>query len=196
MTKKLSGITILAILAFAVMAQADMVELNLFTLGCPTTFNINSQYWETNFNLGVTFSQISNIYMDWSGEITGGQFYNPWDNPPIFPIDIGIRADLGQYPNWRYAEIWAGESTYPEPETFDQLSGFVRNSPLPDLFNGQGVIGLEYDVLGYAEGSYIEYGVVNLTRAKLVIEGTIIPEPLTITFLITGIILLRKNKKS
>ncbi len=44
---------LLALMLFMVCpVRADIVEVNLFDLGCPTEFNWDAQYWQTDFDLG------------------------------------------------------------------------------------------------------------------------------------------------
>ena len=177
-------------------ARADIVELNLFSLGCPTAFDHNSPSWQTNFDLGVTFTQISHVYIDWSGEIMG-RLVLAWHTPPAYPSNEEIEAALGHYPSWRYTTALGGKTTYPESEVFDRLSEFVNGSmSWSELFDGQGTITIEYpELLSVPEISVIEYGFINLTSATLIVDGTIVPEPATIVLFVTGIIGLRTRKR-
>ena len=102
--------TILAVIVlFGVCpARADIVELNLFDIGCRTEFNWDSPYWQAEFNLGVEFLEISHVYMDWSGEITAGLAIRN-DNPDEpFPLDVGIGASLGSNPWPRISSVYGG----------------------------------------------------------------------------------------
>ena len=103
------GVVVVVILLCAVGAYSDTVEVNLFDLGCPT--NLSS--WTTEFDMGVTFSQISNVYIDWSGQMTAGLAVsnnNP-NNP--FPMDIGIIAYLGDNPWPRALKYREGKEPIP-----------------------------------------------------------------------------------
>jgi hypothetical protein len=197
--KKFSRTIFVVLFAFAcqVPARADTVELDLFSIGCQHTYDINSQYWQTNFDLGVAFTQISHVYMDWSGGITAGLAID-YDNPnEPFPLDVGIGATLWSSPSWRHISIYDGEATYPSPEIFDRLSEFVDGSmPWSELFDGQGTIAMGYEELvsGF-EWEYVEHGSIALDSATLIVEGTIVPEPATILFLAAGIIGLRIRKR-
>ncbi len=102
------------IFVFGGTSRAENVQLDLFGLGMPAGFNMNSPYWQTNFDLGVTFTQISHVYIDWSGAITGGlAVYYRGQQP--FPLDVGVYAGLGFNPDLRITEIWGGAASYPSP---------------------------------------------------------------------------------
>jgi len=183
-------ITILVLLAWVCPAGAGIVQLDLLDLGCPTEFNCDTWEWQTDFDLGVTFSDITKVYMDWSGEITAGLVVdddNP-DNP--YPLDVGIYSSLGGSPYPRFAYVWGGELTYPVPEPFDHLSEFelLGTTTWSDLLDGQGTIRMQYTESIMLYGYYVEHGSISLERAILVIDGVIVPEPATILFLIMGLI--------
>ncbi len=67
---KIIAIIALIVLFSITSAVADIVELDLFDLGCPSAYDPDSLYWTTDFDLGVTFIEISNVYIDWAVEIT------------------------------------------------------------------------------------------------------------------------------
>jgi hypothetical protein len=183
-------------LCFSATAGATIVELDLLSLGCPTELNIDSTYWQTNFDLGVNFTEITNVYMDWSGSITAGLAIDSYHQYEPFPLQVGLLAGLGIPFNWRHTDIWGGETTYPAPEPFDCLSEFVYGSmSWSELFDGQGSIGIEYQEVIMADlgGRYVEHGSVTLDKAILRVEGTV-PEPATILFLGAGIISLFVKK--
>jgi hypothetical protein len=190
----LSIALVASVLAFAGVSKADTVEL---PLNCAGTYGFNS-YWQANFDLGVTFSEISHVYIDWSGGITAGRaiYYTDPCNP--FPLDVGIYASLGSNPWPRSTEVWGGESTYPEPEIFDKISQFslLGISSWSDLLDGQGNIMISHTSF-YGDGwNYIDYGSVILNDATLIVEGTVIPEPATFILLVLGFtqIIRRKSR--
>ena len=98
---------VLVVSACQVPARADTVELDLFSIGCRHTYDFNSPYWQTNFNLGVTFTQISHVYINWSGGITAGLAIDYDDPCNPFPREVGIYAGLG-FP--RMTEVWGGRN--------------------------------------------------------------------------------------
>jgi hypothetical protein len=176
------------ILGFTGMAKADTVEL---PLNCAGTYDINTPYWTSDFDLGVTFSEISHVYIDWSGEITAGLaiYYTDPCNP--FPLEVGIRAGF-TFP-FRYVAVWGGEQSYPAPEPFDFLSE-IKPSTWSDLLDGQGTIRIQFEELIMTNGRYIKDGSVMLDDAALIVEGTVIPEPATFLLLSLGGIMLRKRR--
>ena len=76
--KKLNLLLIFAALMclYSVPTRADTVQLDLLSLGCPTELTSDTAggplYWQKDFDLGVTFSEISHVSIDWSGGITAG----------------------------------------------------------------------------------------------------------------------------
>lgn len=198
MKAKITGIVTAAMVliwGFAGIAKADIVKLNLFDLGCPTEFNFDSPYWQTEFDLGVTFIEISNTYMEWSGEVTAGLGVNL--EPPVsqpFPLEDGIIAWLEGDPWPHFADFYGGETTYPNPEVFDEWSKFdAWGTTWSYLLGGQGTISVGFAVKGGLVG-YIEYGFVELEKINLVFEGRVVPEPATILFIAVGTFWIRLKK--
>jgi hypothetical protein len=195
--KKTIAITTFFLLLNTSLASADIVEIDLFELSCQQVYDFNSPYWTADFDLGIKFLEISNVYIDWAGEITAGLAVNPWvPGPQPFPFDEGIGASLGGEPYARRATISGGEATYPEPEVFDCLSEFqlLGTTTWTDLLDGRGTIIIGYEGLASSVGGVIEHGFVVLNEASMVIEGTIVPEPATFLFLVLGVALISVNK--
>jgi hypothetical protein len=192
--KVIRTIFVVLVLGFFGISRADIVELDLFDLGCPTEFNRDSQYWQADFDLGIEFLEIDSVYINWAGGITAGLAIlhsNP-DEP--FPLDVGIGAYFESPPSWRHVTVWGGGTTFPEPELFDCLSEFVYGSmPWSELFDGKGTITIDYEELIILEGYYVEGGYVSLNRAVLRVDGVIVPEPTTFLLLCFGWIALRKR---
>ena len=185
-------IIVIMVLGLSGTSEATIVELDLLSLGCPTELNYDSTFWQTNFDLGVTFVEISHVYMDWSGSITAGLAID-YDNPDEpFPLQVGLLAYLEKPPNWHYAQVWGGEATYPNPEPFDVLSE-IHALNWPDLLDGQSHIEIEYQEVGGIFGEYIKHGTITLDKAILRVEGTV-PEPATLFLLGLGGLMLRSRK--
>lgn len=191
--KVMATIILAAVFSLAGLTRADIVELDLFSIGCPTEFDFNSPYWTSDFELGVAFTEISSVYIDWSGEITAGlaTYYGYPDEP--FPKEVGVYASLGFNPSLRRTEVWGGEASYPAPELFDCLSkiGPSGTENWSDLLDGQGTITVGYTELIMLNGYYVESGLVTLSSATLVVDGVIVPEPVTILLLAMGAFGLR-----
>lgn len=200
MKKKITIAALGLFVHIALPAQADLVELDLLSLGCPSEFDFQSSPWSYNFDLGVQFSSIDHVYMDWSGEITGGLFtYLGNPNGPQ-PANVSITAKLGSYPSYyRQSSHWSGKSTYPNPEAFNALSEFLKGDmPLSELFDGQETIEISYDETLDELGDYwfVEHGSISLNKVNLVIDGTIIPEPSMFVFLMLGGFYIKRIKRT
>jgi len=192
---KIAAISVLVVLFGITGADADIVELDLFDLGCQTLYDPSSPYWSTDFDLGVTFIEISNVYIDWAGEIAAGlaiDYRNPGE---IFPEDVGISAAIGLSLSFRHTGVLErGKATYPDPEPFDYRSEFVYGTmPWSELLDGRGTIWIKYHEIIMVGGTYIESGSIVLNEGRLIVEG-VIPEPATGLLLGIGIILVRASK--
>lgn len=183
--------------------QASLVELNLLSLGCPQEFPGSWNSWESDFDLGVTFSDIFHVHIDWAGEITGGLFQqtDPFTFEPIGdPIQVneGIFISLGYNPHKRRVIQWGGALTYPYPEPFDSLLEIELPTATTwsDLLDGQGDVEIGYYDVIPLNGHYIKHGEIFLDEATLIIEGTVIPEPATFLLLTIGLVgIFSKNKR-
>jgi len=135
--------------------------------------------------------------MDWEGEITacrGEDFRIPG---VLFPIDVSLSASLGFNPYLRTASIEGGKLTYPLPEPFDEITEYIHNgSTWSDIFDGEGTIGIYYlEPVSSDFINIIESGSIQLKRTKLIVEGTIIPEPNSFILMLIGLGSIKfKNK--
>ncbi len=109
LTPELITIMAVVMLSGVCPARADIVELDLFSIGCPSEYDINSPYWQKDFDLGMEFVEIDSVYIDWSGEITAGLaiLYDNPDEP--YPLDVGVYAGLS-YPPLRRTTVWGGSN--------------------------------------------------------------------------------------
>jgi hypothetical protein len=185
----------LLVLGVAGITRADTVEL---PLNCAGTYDVNTPPWTTDFDLGVTFSEISHVYIDWSGEMTAG--LDEWMgnyNVAMVGFDAVL---LGAYPNIQVASIRGGVSTYPAPAPFDVQTEFWLWEPgiWDNLLDGKDTIRIDF--ISFAgvipEANVISLGSALLNDSTLVVEGTIIPEPATILlFGLNGFLLSRTQKQ-
>ena len=194
---------IFLLLSLANIAEAEAITLDLLGLGCPQEFPGTWTYWQSEFNLGVTFSEISHVYIDLSGEITAGlaQDYNPATFEPVgdpYPKKVGINIYLGSNPGIRSETLWGGELTYPDPEPFDSLMEIKLSYPTTwsDLLDGQGTITIGYEELFTSlHSSYIDHGNIVLNEEVLVVDGIVVPEPVSLLFFAIGLIEIRRYSR-
>jgi hypothetical protein len=170
-------------------AEADIVELSL---SCEGQYD-SGQSWTAEFDLGVTFTEISNVYIDWSGKITAELV----GADPPFPIDAQFVAKLYEFAPYDYlgnAYIRTGAFMYPDPEPFDLRSTFT-NEGWAMLLDGKGSIEIWFG--GIMRPEYL--GTLEppsglLESVTLVFDGVPIPEPVTILSLGLGFLILRRKK--
>jgi hypothetical protein len=191
-SRELVGLSaVFLILFLAGFACADTVTLDLFSIGCPTEFG---PYWQADFDLGVTFTQINHVYIDWSGGITAAlvQYYDsnsmPEGEPQ--PIDVGVYASLGFNPGLRRIEVWGGEEEYSLPYIFNSKSEILvgGTTTWSDLLDGTGKITVGYTAPWIIGGDIMQHGSIDLNKATLVIDGNIVPEPATFLLIVFGAI--------
>jgi len=165
-------------------------------LDCAGTYDLDNQYWTIDFDLGVAFTEIFHVYVDWSGEITGGLAIEDSNPDDPFPVDVGIYASLGFNPSLRRTTFWGGAATWPDPELFHTTSEIelTGTATWSDLLDGQGSITIGYEELIIVNGAYIQHGSVDLRRATLVVDGIPIPEPMTFLFFAAGMLVIRSAK--
>jgi hypothetical protein len=190
---------ILAGLVFCILSGATSVfaEIVEFPLnGCAGTYTVDTPYWTSDFDLGVTFSEISHVYIDWSGEINADLYPG---NPDPLPGYGKLVAGIGPIPGegWlRSASVLGGVSTYPEPEPFGKSSEFFiyqLGVTWDSLLDGKESITIFIPSVA-GDPPPISQGSVVLNNATLVVDGTIIPEPATIVFIGLGIMSIRRRR--
>lgn len=116
MRQKISGrgkaAVLLIFLTLAIIvcpALGESVQLDLFTLGCPTLFDPNHS-WSSDIDLGVQFTQIDYVYIDWAGEIAAGLAVDNGDPDNPHPADVAIAASLRSNPWPRATNVWGGSN--------------------------------------------------------------------------------------
>jgi hypothetical protein len=195
------GLVGLFLCAFA-LANGAFAEIVTLPLNCAGDYNVNTPRWTTNFDLGVTFSEISHVYIDWSGEIYGrlGQGIEYPEPTPGYGI---LEAYIGAYPDYpplriAFSDVYGGMSTYPSPEPFDVRSKFLLYGYGPgvtwnDLLDGKETITIYYPSI-VSTANIIDDGSAVLNDATLVVDGTIIPEPATFVLLGLGFLQIFRRK--
>jgi hypothetical protein len=166
-------------------AQAIIIEL---PLECEGEYGFYDT-WTADFDLGVEFIEISSVCMDWSGEITASQ--GMWNLIAFQFVASLYESDPHDY----YARTYVagGKTTYPNPEPFDLLSQFEDEDWIM-LLDGQSNIEIWFGDTIHLLDSVTSAGTGSLDSATLVIEGTIIPEPATLSLLALGAILAGRKK--
>lgn len=191
-----------SILVFAIVVVVLVVQSNVHAavfeipLACQGQYDAG-QTWTTDFDLGVSFTQISSIYIDWSGSITA-ELIALVDDPYVtLPWDAQFVAnlyDLSSHDFCGAAYVVGGEATYPLPDPFDLQSAFSNNA-WSKLLGGQGTVEIGFwGTILPAIYYTVEPPSGQIQSATLVLEGTPVPEPITLLLLGAGAIaLLRKR---
>jgi len=179
-------------------SSADVVTLDLLTLGCPQEYSWVTPNWSSSFDMDVTFIEINNVYIDWSGEITA-ELVVPCGSPPetpTQPLDGLFMATLYETEPHDYfgrAYVQGGAATSPVPEPFLLRSEFTEFD-WSSLLDGEANI--EIGLCGVIRLLYlctVKHPEGKIDSATLVIEG-IIPEPCAVSLLAYGgLVLLRKT---
>jgi len=146
-------------------------------LGAEGRYDVNSPYWQTDFELGVTFTEISHVYMDWSGTITGELTTSgrpgPGNTGPLDAQFVAKLYELHPHNYFGWADVRGGGGTYPGPEPFDLLSEFTDEG-WSALLDGRGSIEIWFGGTARPVGFTVEYPSGQLDSATLVVEGTIV----------------------
>lgn len=148
-----------------------------------------SDTWNTDFNLGTSFTEITNVYISWSGEITASQ---DW----LFVVAYQFVASLYELDPHDYysrAYVAGGVDTYPDAEPFN-LESVFGDDDWSLLLDGQSSIEISFWDTIHPLGSSGNDGTGTLNPATLVIEGNVVPEPGTVLLFGIGGLVLRKRR--
>ena len=184
---KRHGIIGVLLLLLGTMAAGDTVTYPL--VGCEGTYHtgMESDSWTSTVDLGVTFSEITSVSIDWSGQMYGGLKIEYGSNGQDFvPASVTFSASLSASPVNALADIGGGDSTYPNPENFDCITSFSLwfDSTWDQWLDGIGDVNLAPSMI--SPTTIVEFGYVELYDATLIFEGTVIPEPMLTLLLVCG----------
>ena len=184
-------VAILFLLLNTSVAYSSIVELPLACEGLYTGYST----WEGDFDFEVTFQEITNANISWTGEITAGLYRR--EDETLFPnlllFSIMLTDHSGNFIG--YTHTGGGQKTYPESESFDDCLLEFWHKDFKYLLDGQGHILIRFDFRPPPSiYECIEEGSVLLHKASLVVKGTIIPEPATVLLLGLGAVMLRKKR--
>ena len=185
MGKIIAIITLVVLLSIAG-ANADIVELPLAAEG----EYASSETWTMDFDLGVTFLDISHVYIDWAGEITGEETMHAGVIDAQF---VATLYELNPHDYFGRAYVQGGADMYPDPEPFGLQSPF-NGQDWTMLLDGKASIEIWFGATSHPL-DVISLSVPSgaLDSATLVVEGNIIPEPATFFLLALGGLLFRNH---
>ena len=181
---KTKGMVLLGVLLLGASAAGGaVVEV---PLDCAGHYE-SGDLWTGQFDLGLEFSQIDNVYVDWSGEITAGlvdAFGGEIEPNEIRDGEFVLRLYEGDIEFGRALNL-AGEATYPDPEAFDEQTVFEYLN-YSRLLDGQAEVEIRLHLGTHIGDIPYEGPSGDILAATLFIEGTIVPEPVTTVMLICG----------
>jgi hypothetical protein len=191
------SLQIMVLSLLCTLASAETVRLDLKTISCPDVLSgTGVGGWGADFNLGVQFSAIERVSIEWSGSIKGNLLHFVIASPPYSqPWDLFATATLHsshESPFWQAGTgINGGQDTYPAWEPFDRIQDFRPSWLSPnwdDLMDGRSRISLSIGIgdAYLAQPDRVELGAIQFSKAILVVEGTIVPEPITLALLALG----------
>ncbi|MHC4643768.1 MAG: hypothetical protein ACYS32_19160, partial [Planctomycetota bacterium] len=110
----MKNIIVLSLVVLLGLSVADAVVFEV-PLACEGRYG-PGQSWSTNFDIGFTFTDITNVYVEWSGTITAEEVCPCADHCTTLPVDgkfvVRLRK-LNYYYEISNAYTRAGATTYP-----------------------------------------------------------------------------------
>jgi len=150
------------------------------------------------FDLGYVFTDISHVYMDWQGEINACLAEDIRNPGILFPLSVALSAWFEEDPIIGYAAVEGGYD-YPNPTKFDVKSEghLFWDYTWAGFYDGKGKVSIGYSAPG---GSFwlniVETNPIVLDSVKIVVDGNIVPEPMAIYLLATGMLGLRLRRRN
>ena len=177
------------VLAISVPADATIIEV---PLDCAGGYSL-SDTWTGAFDAGVSFTEVAAVYIAWSGEMEGAETMNAG------VIDTQFVASLYESQPEDYfgrAYTQGGADTYPNPWQFEVVTPFSDGS-WNAVLDGKANIHLWYGETTHVLGDPIlSTPTGTIFSASLLIDGTPVPEPTTLFFLVMGIVWFAKGGAS
>ena len=182
--KKLILIALVTMIAAT--ANATIIEISLDSAG-----QYDSQdTWSSSFDFGVSFSQINDIYIDGSGQVVAGEMLS---GSPMVSVFTATLYESDPYSYFGQAYVYGGETTYPTPEPFNVQSSFTDEG-WAEFYDGQGNIEILLSHPGYV-GTMLTPPTGQIDSAKLVIDGIIVPEPMSLVLFGVGSLFVFQKRK-
>lgn len=169
---------ILLIALLACVSQATTVE---YELTCAERY-IKGTVWEHNVNLGKQFSEIAQVSIIWSGMFNAALVINP-STPEDDWLDVGLCLSLGNATS-NCIYIYGGDTYAPDSESLSGQAIFA-SSGYDNFFDGKETVRISHLNL-VSLYNYVSTGFVDLNNATLIVEGTLVPEPVSLSLLLIG----------
>ena len=173
------------------LAGSGMVRGEIFEvpLDCAGEYGVGD-VWTVPIDLGVTFSEITSVGIDWSGEICATVIADAQTGSPEIPIDGQFFARLYESSPYHYfgeAIISGGGTTYPGVFLFTEQS-LLSATDWVELTDGIANMAIWfYDTRpATMDHVVVEEGSGELIFGTLIVEGTVVPEPGTLGLVVVG----------
>lgn len=183
----MKNLILIALVTIAIAtANATIIEIPLDITG---QYDFRSAR-SSSFDFGVSFSQINDIYIDWSGQVVGAELQMGGVTGTQFVATL-YESDPQSY--YARASVYGGRTTYPTPEPFNLQSSFTDEG-WAEFYDGQGNIKIWFGD-SFHPDMIVSQPTGQINSATLVIDGVIVPEPMTIILFGTGSLFVFRKKR-